>query len=64
MIVCDRCGKSFQAKPNEDGSINGYGIFIGDFSEPVANVCALCYAELKMMEPEQVYEFLNGVIDQ
>lgn len=64
MIVCDRCGKSFQAKPNKDGSFNGYGILIDGCSEPVANVCAQCFNELQVMNTKQFCEFLNGVIDQ
>lgn len=63
MIVCERCGRSFKAERNKDGSFNGYGIFKDGCSEAVV-VCALCFDELKMMKPEQVYEFLNGVIDQ
>ena len=63
LIVCERCGKSFQAEPNKDGSFNGFGIFMDGCSEPVI-VCAQCFNELQRMKPEQVYEFLNGVIDQ
>ena len=63
MCVCDRCGKSFQAKPNKDGSFNGFGLFVERCPEPVI-VCAQCFNELQMMKPEQVYDFLSGVIDQ
>lgn len=63
-FICDRCGKSFHAKPNKDGSFNGFGIFMEGCPESAAIVCSQCFNELQRMNPEQVYEFLNGVIDQ
>lgn len=58
MITCERCGESFQAKPNKDGSFNGFGIFREGGSKTV-NVCARCFNVIAGMKLEQIEAFLK-----
>lgn len=58
MITCERCGKSFQAKPNKDGSFNGFGLQKDDGT--FVNVCAQCFNILMGMPLKQIKEFVEG----
>lgn len=58
MMICERCGKSFQERPNKDGSFNGFGLFREDMSKAV-NVCAQCFNTIAGMRMEQIDEFLK-----
>ena len=58
MITCERCGKTFQAKPNKDGSFNGFGLQRDDGT--LVNVCVRCLNILMGMKLKQTKEFVKG----